>query len=79
MGFLHMLASRYPFAAVDIAIFGSGASLIANTSNSQTYGEFRVGYEQPVGTNGFLSLEAQAGVGEDSATQAASAFYKLTF
>ncbi|MCV0428337.1 MAG: autotransporter outer membrane beta-barrel domain-containing protein, partial [Roseibium sp.] len=66
-------------SAVDISVFGSGASLVSDVARSDTFGELKVGYEQQVGSNGTLSLQAQTGVGADSMTQAVSAFYKLTF
>ncbi|MES0879845.1 autotransporter outer membrane beta-barrel domain-containing protein [Roseibium sp. SCP14] len=66
-------------SVVDVSIFGSGASLVSDVARTDTFGELRLGYDQPVGSNGTLSLQGQTGIGQDSMTQAVSAVYKLTF
>ncbi|MES0879844.1 autotransporter outer membrane beta-barrel domain-containing protein [Roseibium sp. SCP14] len=66
-------------SVVDVSIFGSGASLTSDVARTDTFGELRLGYDQPVGSNGTLSLQGQTGIGQDSMTQAVSAVYKLTF
>eukprot|EP00903_Cladosiphon_okamuranus_P002344 g2342.t1 len=66
-------------STVDVSIFGTGATLASDVGRSETFGEFTLGYDQPVGGSGMLSMKAQAGIGQDSMTQSFSAYYKLAF